>query len=66
MIADKGTNFFYVHSALEKGIGKIIAIVKLDGIIKGKNDEIGSKIAMHIAASNPLAIKRQAYRSNYS
>ena len=54
--SDQGLNFFYVHSALENGIGKIISIVKLDGIIKGKNDEIGSKIAMHIAASNPLAI----------
>jgi len=53
---DKGLNFFYVHSALENGIGKIISIVKIDGIIKGKNDDIGSKVAMHIAASNPLAI----------
>ena len=54
--SDQGLNFFYVHSALENGIGKIISIVKLDGVIKGKNDGIGSKIAMHIAASNPLAI----------
>ena len=53
-----GTNFFYVHSAIEKGIGKIISIVKLDGISKGKNDDIGTKIAMHIAASNPLAIDK--------
>ena len=52
----KGINFFYVHSAIEKNIGKIISVVKLSGIIKGKNDKIGSKIAMHIAASNPLAI----------
>lgn len=51
-----GTNFSYVHSALEKGIGKIISIVKLEGVIKGKNEEIGTKIAMHIAASNPLAL----------
>ncbi len=51
-----GTNFFYVHSAIEKGIGKIISIVKLEGISKGKNDDLGIKIAMHIAASNPLAI----------
>ena len=50
--------FFYVHSAIEKNIGKIISVVKLDGIIKGKNDEIGTKIAMHIAASNPLAIDK--------
>ena len=54
-----GFNFFYVHSAIEKNIGKIISVVKLDGIIKGKNEEIGSKIAMHIAASNPLAIDRE-------
>ncbi len=55
----KGNNFFYVHSAIEKGIGKIISMVKLDGISKGKNDEIGNKIAMHIAASNPLAINKE-------
>ena len=53
-----GTNFSYVHSAIEKGIGKIISVVKLDGISKGKNDDIGTKIAMHIAASNPLAIDK--------
>tara|TARA_X000000950_G_scaffold98059_1_gene123978 strand:+ start:741 stop:1607 length:867 start_codon:yes stop_codon:yes gene_type:complete len=53
-----GKNFFYVHSAIEKGIGKIISIVKLDGIVEGKNEEIGVKIAMHIAASNPLAIDK--------
>ncbi len=54
----KGINFFYVHSAIQKNIGKIISIVKLDGVVKGKNDEIGTKIAMHIAASNPLAISK--------
>jgi len=54
-----GTNFSYVHSAIEKGVGKIISVVKLDGISKGKNDEIGSKIAMHIAASNPLSIEKE-------
>ena len=55
----KGTNFFYVHSAIEKNIGKIVSLVKLDGISIGKNDEIGGKIAMHIAASNPLAITKE-------
>ncbi len=54
----RGENFFYVHSATEKGIGKIISVVKIDGILKGKNEDIGSKIAMHIAASNPLAIDK--------
>ena len=52
----KGVNFFYVHSAVEKNIGKIISIVKIDGLSKGKNDDLGNKLAMHIAASNPLAI----------
>ena len=55
-----GVNFHYVHSAIEKNIGKIISIVKLDGIIKNKNDEIGTKVAMHIAASNPLAIDKDS------
>ena len=53
-----GSNYFYVHSAIEKNIGKIISVVKLVGITKGKNDEIGSKLAMHIAASNPLAVDK--------
>jgi elongation factor Ts len=61
---DSGFNYFYVHSAIEKNIGKIISIVKLDGIIKNKNDEIGSKIAMHIAASNPLAIDKDGIDKN--
>ena len=52
-----GTNFFYVHSAIEKGIGKIISVVKLDRAFK-ENDDIGTKIAMHIAALNPLAIDK--------
>ena len=53
-----GMNFYYVHSALEDGIGKIISLVKLDGIVNNKNDDIGNKIAMHIAASNPLSIDK--------
>ncbi len=58
----EGTNFFYVHSALDKGIGKIISMVKLDGVINGKNDEIGNKVAMHIAASSPLAIDKDGIK----
>ena len=53
-----GSNFYYVHGAIEKNIGKIISVVKLENIFKGKNEEIGNKIAMHIAASNPLAIDK--------
>jgi len=60
--SSKGINFFYVHSSIEKGIGKIISIVKIDGVVKGKNDEIGTKIAMHIAASNPLALDKESIK----
>ena len=60
----KGTNFSYVHSAIEKGIGKIISVVKLDGISKQKNENIGSKVAMHIAALNPLAIDKETIDKN--
>ena len=56
---NKGSNFFYVHSSIEKNIGKIISVVKLDGITKNKNEEIGVKIAMHVAASNPLSINKE-------
>ena len=52
-----GANFFYVHSAIEKNIGKIIAVVKINGL--EKNDQLGTKVAMHIAASNPLAIQKE-------
>ena len=59
-----GFNFHYVHSALEKNIGKIISVVKIDGIVEGKNDDIGSKIAMHIAASSPLALNAEDIDKN--
>ena len=49
-----GFNYFYVHSALEKNIGKIVSIVKLNN----ENKDLGNKIAMHITASNPLAIEK--------
>ena len=52
-----GINFFYVHSAIEKGIGKIISVVKLRGLDNSKKD-IGTKLAMHIAALNPLALDK--------
>jgi len=54
-----GQNFYYVHSALEKNIGKIISVVTLEGVSKGQNEDIGNKIAMHIAASNPIAINKE-------
>ena len=55
---NEGSNFYYVHSAIEKNIGKIISIVKIDGLSINDNYELGVKIAMHIAASNPLSIDK--------
>ncbi len=60
----KGKNYYYVHSAIEKGIGKIISMIKLDGIEKNKNQDIGTKIAMHIAALNPLAVEKTGISKN--
>ena len=57
-----GTNFYYIHSAIEKGIGKIISIVKLEGV--NQHDDIGVKVAMHITASNPLAIDKEGIKKN--
>ena len=55
-----GLNFSYVHSALGKNIGKIISVVKLSGVTKENNSDLGNKLAMHIAASNPLSIDKSA------
>ena len=55
---ENGRNFFYVHSAIEKNIGKIISVVKIEGLATNDINDLGSKIAMHIAASNPLAIDK--------
>ena len=57
-----GLNFYYVHSAVEKNIGKIISVVKVDGIEKSNNEDIGNKISMHIAASNPLAVDKNGIK----
>ena len=50
-----GKNYFYIHSAIEKNIGKIICIVK---ILNNDDNDLGLKMAMHIAASNPLSIDK--------
>ena len=39
----KGKNFYYVHSALEKNIGKIVSVVRLEGIVEGKMMELDQK-----------------------
>jgi elongation factor Ts len=51
-----GINFSYVHGAIEKNIGKIISIVKISKTTN--TSEVGTKLAMHIAATNPLSIDK--------
>ena len=48
-----GKNYFYIHSAVEKNIGKIVSVVK---ILNNNNEDLGQKIAMHVAATSPLGI----------
>ena len=55
---NKCMNFSYVHTALKKNIGKLGVLVSLES--QNFNEQIkdfGHKLAMHIAASNPLAIE---------
>ena len=56
--SSSGINFYYVHSAIEKNIGKIVSIIKLENAEEATNQDLGNKLAMHIAASNPLAIDK--------
>ena len=53
---DKGLNFAYIHNSVEKNIGKVLSIVKLDKNTKKDLSEIGNKLAMHVAAQSPIAI----------
>ena len=53
---NKGFNFYYVHGAIEKNIGKIVSVVKLTNM--DKNNDLGNKLAMHIAATSPIAIDK--------
>ena len=54
-----GKNYYYIHSALDKNAGKIVSIVK---ILNNENEDFGQKIAMHIAASSPLAIDKEGIK----
>ena len=55
---NSGKNFGYVHNSLEKNIGKVLSVVKLKTDKVVEVNEIGTKIAMHIAASAPMAIDK--------
>ncbi len=54
----EGINFSYVHNSPEKNIGKVVSIVQIEGDEKSNLNEIGTKLAMHVAASSPIAIDK--------
>ncbi len=51
-----GKNYYYIHSAVEKNVGKIVSVVKISN---NDDKDLGQKIAMHITASSPLAIDKE-------
>ncbi len=53
-----GINFSYVHNSLEKNVGKVVSIIKINGGKQQDLKDIGSKLAMHVAASAPIAIEK--------
>ena len=58
-----GQIYYYIHNTIEKDLaGKIIAAVKVSNI--NENTDIGFKLAMHIAASGPLAIDEKKLDKN--
>ena len=53
-------NFAYVHNTLEKNIGKVVSIVQINKNNNQDLTELGSKLAMHVAAQSPLSIDENA------
>ena len=63
--SDNCLNFFYIHGAIKKNIGKIGVIVSLK-TTKKKDEviELGKQLSMHIAAQSPLAIAKEDLNQN--
>ena len=57
-----GLNFFYVHNSTEMNVGKVIAIVKLNKNETKDLKELGTKLAMHVAAQSPIAIDEKGIK----
>ena len=53
-------NFFYIHAAIKKNVGKIGVLVSLK-TTKPKNElvELGKHLSMHIAALSPLVVDKE-------
>ena len=58
--SDKLANFSYTHSAIKKNVGKIGVLLSLKTVKRNNElNEFGKQLAMHIAASSPLAIDKE-------
>ena len=57
-----GINFSYVHNCLENNIGKVVSIVQLNKSNNKNLKDLGTKLAMHIAAQSPIAIDEKGIK----
>ena len=62
---EKLINFSYVHSAIKKNVGKIGVLLSLKTNMKKADlTNLGKQLAMHVAASSPLALDRNELDQN--
>lgn len=55
--AANGVVCSYIHNAVRPNVGKIGVLVAVEGNAdKAKMQELGKHVAMHIAATNPIAM----------
>ena len=55
MVKFEGKNIaHYIHNSVGKGLGKLAVLVSYEG----ENSDLARQVAMHIAASNPIAISK--------
>jgi elongation factor Ts len=53
----KGVVVSYMHNAVAPDLGKIgVLVARESGVDEGKLKELGRQIAMHVAATNPIAL----------
>ncbi len=50
----------YIHNKLADNMGKIGVVVALEGEINKEVEEFGKQLAMHVAASKPLALSQES------
>ena len=59
---NNGLNFSYVHNSVENNIGKVVSIVQLNKNNNKNLKDLGTKLAMHIAAQAPIAIDEKGIK----